>query len=41
MASTILNLSIGKISVAKCEEENGQITIIQGIAMKTCVENKT
>jgi hypothetical protein len=23
--------------VAKCEEENGQIIIIQGIAMKTCV----
>jgi hypothetical protein len=37
MASTILNSSIGKISVAKCEEENGQIIIIQGIAMKTCV----
>jgi hypothetical protein len=37
MASTILNLSTGKISVAKCEEENGQIIIIQGIAMKTCV----
>jgi hypothetical protein len=40
------NSSIGKISVAKCEEENGQIIIIQGIgiAMKTCVvrqENKT
>jgi hypothetical protein len=41
--------SIGKICVAKCEEENGQIMIIQGIgfAMKTCVvfniivENKT
>jgi hypothetical protein len=31
--------SIGKICVAKCEEENGQIIIIQGIgiAMKTCV----
>jgi hypothetical protein len=38
MASTILNSSIGKISVAKCEEENGQIIIIQGIAMKTCVQ---
>jgi hypothetical protein len=38
MASTILNSSIGKISVAKCEEENGQIIIIQGIAkLKTCV----
>jgi hypothetical protein len=42
------NSSIGKICVAKCEEENGQIIIIQGIgiAMKTCVqyhrqENKT
>jgi hypothetical protein len=23
--------------VAKCEEENGQIIIIQSIAMKTCV----
>jgi hypothetical protein len=33
----ILNSSIGKICVAKCEEENGQIIIIQGIAMKTCV----
>jgi hypothetical protein len=33
------NSSIGKIGVAKCEEENGQIIIIQGIgiAMKTCV----
>jgi endonuclease V-like protein UPF0215 family len=31
------NSSIGKICVAKCEEENGQIIIIQGIAMKTCV----
>jgi hypothetical protein len=31
------NLSIGKICVAKCEEENGQIIIIQSIAMKTCV----
>jgi hypothetical protein len=32
---------MGKICVAKCEEENGQIIIIQGqyqcIAMKTCV----
>jgi hypothetical protein len=38
MASTI-NSSIGKICVAKCEEENGQFIIIQGIgiAMKTCV----
>jgi hypothetical protein len=42
------NSSTGKICVAKCEEENGQIIIIQGIAiaMKTCVqyhrqENKT
>jgi hypothetical protein len=25
MASTILSSSIGRISVAKCEEENGQI----------------
>jgi hypothetical protein len=35
MASTIHLLE----SVAKCEEENGQIIIIQGtgIAMKTCV----
>jgi hypothetical protein len=31
------NSSIGKICVAKCEEENEQIIIIQGIAMKTCV----
>jgi hypothetical protein len=33
------NLSIGKLCVAKCEEENGQIIIIQGIGitMKTCV----
>jgi hypothetical protein len=31
------NSSIGKICVAKCKEENGQIIIIQGIAMKTCV----
>jgi hypothetical protein len=33
------NSSIGKICAAKCEEENGQIIIIQGIgiAMKTCV----
>jgi hypothetical protein len=31
------NSSIGKICVAKCEEENGQIIIIQGIAMKTRV----
>jgi hypothetical protein len=32
------NLSIGKICAAKCEEENGQTNIIQGIgiAMKTC-----
>jgi hypothetical protein len=38
MTSTI-DPSIGKICVAKCEEENGQIIIIQGIgvAMKTCV----
>jgi hypothetical protein len=36
MASTI-HLGIGKICVAKCEEENGQIIIIQSIAMKTCV----
>jgi hypothetical protein len=36
MASTI-HLPIGKISVVKCEEENGQIIIIQGIAMKTCI----
>jgi hypothetical protein len=38
MASTI-NSFIGKICVAKCEEENGQTIIIQniGIAMKTCV----
>jgi hypothetical protein len=38
MASTI-NSSIGKICVAKCEEENGQIITIQriDIAMKTCV----
>jgi hypothetical protein len=36
MASTI-NSSIGKICVAKCEEENGQIIIIQSIAVKTCV----
>jgi anti-sigma regulatory factor (Ser/Thr protein kinase) len=42
------NSPIGKICVAKYEEENGQIIIIQdiGIAMKTCVqyhrqENKT
>jgi hypothetical protein len=45
------NSSFGKICVAKCEEEkSGQIIIIQGIAMKTCVlfniinhrqENKT
>jgi hypothetical protein len=48
MASTILNSSIGKISVAKYEEENGQIIIIQGIGIKNlcCVqyhrqENKT
>jgi hypothetical protein len=45
MASTIYLL---ENCVAKCEEENGQIIIIQGIgiAMKTCVqyhrqENKT
>jgi hypothetical protein len=31
------NSSIGKICVAKCEEENGQIITIQSIAMKTCV----
>jgi hypothetical protein len=31
------NSCIGKICVAKFEEENGQIIIIQGIAMKTCV----
>jgi hypothetical protein len=31
------NSPIGKICVAKYEEENGQIIIIQGIAMKTCV----
>jgi hypothetical protein len=33
------NSSIGKICVAKCEEENGEIIIIQGIgiAMKTSV----
>jgi urea transporter len=33
------NSSIGKICVAKFEEENGQIIIIQviGIVMKTCV----
>jgi hypothetical protein len=37
MASIILNSSIGKISVAKCEEENGQIIIIQDRAMNTCV----
>jgi hypothetical protein len=37
MVSIILNSSIGKISVAKCEEENGQIIIIQSIAMKTSV----
>jgi hypothetical protein len=38
VASTI-NLHIGKNCVVKCEEENGQIIIIQGIgiAMKTCV----
>jgi hypothetical protein len=38
MTSTI-HPSIGRICVAKCEEENGQIIIIQsiGIAMKTCV----
>jgi hypothetical protein len=45
------NSFFGKICVAKCEEEkSGQIIIIQGIAMKTCVlfniinhrqENKT
>jgi hypothetical protein len=34
MASAIH--SFGKICVAKCEEENVQIIIIQGIAMKTC-----
>jgi hypothetical protein len=31
------NSSIGKICVAKCEEENGQIITTQSIAMKTCV----
>jgi hypothetical protein len=31
------NSSIRKICVAKCEEGNGQIIIIQSIAMKTCV----
>jgi hypothetical protein len=33
------NSSIGKICAAKCEEENGQIIVIQGIgiATKTCV----
>jgi hypothetical protein len=33
------NSSIGKICAAKCEKENRQIIIIQGIgiAMKTCV----
>jgi hypothetical protein len=31
------NSSTGKICVAKCEEENGQIIIIQSIAMKTCI----
>jgi hypothetical protein len=33
------NSSIGKICAAKCEEENRQIIIIQGIGivMKTCV----
>jgi hypothetical protein len=31
------NSSIGKICVAKCEEENGQIITIKSIAMKTCV----
>jgi hypothetical protein len=38
MASTI-NSSIGKMCVAKCKEENGQIITIQriDIAMKTCV----
>jgi hypothetical protein len=35
--ASIIHLGIGKISVAKCEEENGQIIIIQSIAMKTCV----
>jgi hypothetical protein len=28
---------MGKICVGKCEEENGQIIIIQSIAVKTCV----
>jgi hypothetical protein len=39
MASTITYSSIGKICAAKCEEENRQIIIIQGIGigMKTCV----
>jgi hypothetical protein len=36
MVSIILNSSIGKISVAS-EEENGQIIVIQSIAMKTSV----
>jgi hypothetical protein len=31
------NSSIGKICVAKCEEENGQIITTQSIAMKICV----
>jgi hypothetical protein len=36
------NSSIGKICAAKCEEENRQIIIIQGIgiAMKTCVVSR-
>jgi hypothetical protein len=37
--SGFFNSSIGTICVAKCEEEDGQIIIIQGIgiATKTCV----
>jgi hypothetical protein len=37
--ASIINSSIGKICVAKCKEENGQIITIQriDIAMKTCV----
>jgi hypothetical protein len=41
MAYGFNNSSIGKICTAKCEEENGQIIIIQGIAMKTCVVFKS
>jgi hypothetical protein len=36
MASTILNSCIGKISIAKCEEENGQFIII---CTEYCYEN--